>query len=485
MEDSDLVKLLDNLLKLGRETEWIEFKENRSITFDEIGEYISALSNSACIHSQEYGYLVFGIEDGTLNIIGTSFDPYKEKVNNQEIESWLTQHLDPKVNFELFHRTLLGKKIVILKIEAATNTPIRFKDISYIRIGSYKKKLDDYPNKARKIWLNDTNATYERGISIKDLTIEKVLDLLDYKAFFALSKQPLPTNDITIIDKLMSEFLVLKVGSMYAITNLGAILFAKNLSKFRDVQRKSVRVIVYKGKNKVETNREYTGKKGYAAGFENLIDFVNNLLPSNEVIGVALRDEVKMYPKIAIRELVANALIHQDFYEKGTGPMIEIFEDRVEISNPGEPLIDILRFIDHNPQSRNEDLAALMRRLFICEERGSGIDKVIFAVEQYQLPAPRFESSDRFTKVILLGHKTLNDMDKEDKIRACYQHCCLKYVSNERMTNTTLRERFNIPKQNYSIASRIIADTQSANLIKVSNPDNTSRPLTSYIPWWA
>lgn len=117
-----------------------------------------------------------------------------------------------------------------------------------------------------------------------------------------------------------------------------------------------------------------------------------------------------MYPPLAIRELVANALIHQDFNLTGTGPMIEIFSDRIEITNPGVPLIDTLRFIDEPPISRNEILASLMRRLNICEERGSGIDKVIFQVEMFQLPAPDFQVTSNHTKAILYAPKDLAGM---------------------------------------------------------------------------
>ena len=94
---------------------------------------------------------------------------------------------------------------------------------------------------------------------------------------------------------------------------------------------------------------------------------------------------------VAVRELVANALIHQDFSITGAGPMVEIFEGRIEVTNPGEPLVATDRFLDSPPKSRNESLASLMRRFRICEERGSGIDKVVSQIELYQLPPPLFE----------------------------------------------------------------------------------------------
>ena len=116
---------------------------------------------------------------------------------------------------------------------------------------------------------------------------------------------------------------------------------------------------------------------------EGLISFIMALVPTNEVVEQALRKTVPMYPVLAIRELVANALIHQDFFATGTGPMVELFEDRVEITNPGAPLVSTERFLDTPPKSRNEALASLMRRFRICEERGSGIDKVVFQTEVF------------------------------------------------------------------------------------------------------
>jgi ATP-dependent DNA helicase RecG len=192
-----------------------------------------------------------------------------------------------------------------------------------------------------------------------------------------------------------------------------------------------------------------------------------------------------MYPSLAIRELVANALIHQDFNMTGTGSTIEIFSDRIEITNPGKPLIDTLRFIDEPPISRNETLASVMRRLNICEERGSGIDKVIFEVESYQLPAPDFQVTSNHTKAILYAPKPLSKMDRNDRVRACYQHACSRWISNKKMTNASLRERFGIDDKNYPVASKIIADTLKTQLIKPYDPDNTSKKHASYIPFWA
>ena len=146
------------------------------------------------------------------------------------------------------------------------------------------------------------------------------------------------------------------------------------------------------------------------------------------------------------------------------GSTIELFSDRIEITNPGTPLINTLRFIDEPPQSRNEALAAFMRRLNICEERGSGIDKVIDAVESHQLPAPEFLAMESHTTTILFSPRTFTEMNRDDKVRACYQHACLRFVCRDVMTNATLRKRFGISETNAAIASRIISDTVEQHL---------------------
>ncbi len=157
----------------------------------------------------------------------------------------------------------------------------------------------------------------------------------------------------------------------------------------------------------------------------------------------------------------------------------------MEITNPGKPLIDPLRFVDHSPESRNEILARFMRRLRICEERGSGIDKVVFECEFNQLPAPEIIVGDNYTRIILHGSRTYAEMDKQNKIRACYLHACLKYASGENMTNQSLRERFGIGEKNYPMVSRIIAETIDAKLIKDPDPENKSRKYAKYVPYWA
>ncbi len=470
--------LLNELRELPRETEWVEFKHNNEDP-QELGENISALANSAALLRKHSGYIAWGVEDGSHAIVGTDFNPRGKKIGNEELENWLLRHIEPRVDIKISEGDVEGKPVVLFEIQAANNRPVRFKDAEYIRVGTYTKKLRDFPEKERNLWRIFDRVRFEDGIAKKGVSSDDVLSLIDYPNYFAMLKNPLPDNRAAILERLTADKIIVPAaGDRYDITNIGAILFAKNLNDFDRLARKALRVIIYRGSNRIEAVKEFPLSKGYALGFEEVLRYINDNLPQNEDIGQALRKEVRMYPQIAIRELVANALIHQDFTISGAGPTVEIFSDRMEITNPGTPLIDTLRFIDEPPRSRNEGVAGLMRRMAVCEERGSGIDKVIFHIEMFQLPAPDFKVSTESTIAILYGHRKFGQMSREERIRACYQHACLQYVSGGDMTNASLRKRLGIKESNYPTASKIIKDATDLNLIK-------SKKDASYVPFWA
>jgi len=479
-----LIGLVHELRKLPLETEWAEFKHNKAEP-EEIGEYLSALANSAALLGKVNAYLVWGVDNKTHEIIGTTFSPTVAKVGNEELENWLLRLLEPKINFRFLEMSIDEHPVVLLEIGAAFRHPVRFRGQEFIRVGSYKKKLKDYPEKERALWRVFDKIPFERGIAAEHVSSEDVLKLLDYPAYFDLLELPLPDGRAAILDALAKDELIhaCEAGE-WNICNLGAILFAKRLDDFPPLKRKAVRVIQYKGQGRVESLREQIGSKGYASGFGGLIGFIMALVPTNEVIEKALRRTVPMFPELAVRELVANELIHQDFFVTGAGPMVEIFDDRMEITNPGEPLVDTLRFVDTPPKSRNESLASLMRRFRICEERGSGIDKVVAQVEVYQLPAPSFEAPDGFTRAVLFSHRPLKAMDKVDRVRACYLHACLKRVMREYLTNASLRERFGVEERNKATVSRYIREAVEDGAIKLFDED-APKKLMKYVPFWA
>lgn len=346
MTDAHLSALLDELLALDDETEWVEFKHNNANP-EEIGEYISALANSAALHGQETAYMAWGVENGTHDVLGTTFKPRKSKgKGNEDMEPWLVRLLDPQLDIRFHEWKHRGQPVVLLQIPRATHRLVAFMGERYIRVGSYKKPLKGYPAKEQALWAIFSGTPFERGIARADVTADVVLSLIDFSGCFDLLKIPLPSNRAGILKRLAEEkVIVARPGGRYDVTNVGAVLFAKNLGEFERIGRKAIRVIRYKGSGKTETEREWRdppSQRGYALAFEPAVAYINSQLPHNEALGQAYQRGVPMYPERAIRELVANALVHQDFSVTGAGPMVEIFPDRLEITNPGEPLVDIL-----------------------------------------------------------------------------------------------------------------------------------------------
>ncbi|WP_191578566.1 ATP-binding protein [Achromobacter insolitus] len=478
-------KLARKLIEDGKECGWLEFKVNNGDP-KEVGSYISALSNSAALASKHHGYLIWGVEDQSRRVMGTTFNPLTAKVGNEDLIPWLQRLVTPKTKFDFIPVVVDGQNLVMMAVERAHRQPTQFEGQEYIRVGSTKKPLKAAPELEAELWRIFEQTQYEGELAATGLSESEVISLLDYPAYFQLSEIPLPEGRSQILRQLLNEQLIVEEESGdFGVTNLGAILFARDLTSFPKLARKAVRVVLYEGGNRVITKREQGGVRGYAAGFENLISFINNLVPNNEVMGTALRKSVPMYPTLTVRELAANALIHQDFRVGGAGPLIEIFDDRMEISNPGTPLVEIDRLMDTPPRSRNERLASLLRRFGMCEERGSGIDKVVFEAEFYQLPPPDFRIVGDNTVAVLYAPQKLTAMQPKDRIRACYQHACLMYVSNKTATNASVRKRFKIEDQNHAMASRIIKETLEAGLIRKSNPDSDSKRHASYWPFWA
>ena len=143
--------LLRELIALPYETEWVEFKQNNNQP-EKVGEYISALSNSAALCGKANAYLIWGIDDKTHNVVGTKFSPSTEKKGEQELESWLLNLLTPRIHFHFYALDIDEKQVVILEIARAARNPVQFQGIEFIRVGSYKKKLKDYPEKERALW---------------------------------------------------------------------------------------------------------------------------------------------------------------------------------------------------------------------------------------------------------------------------------------------------------------------------------------------
>ncbi|WP_077313259.1 ATP-binding protein [Corynebacterium glutamicum] len=481
---SELNDLIFQLIAEPFEQECIEFKSSLNDP-EKIGQYISGLSNSAALRQNQRAYLVWGVSDSDHKIIGTTFDDRKEKIKGQALQPWLTSQLRPAPGLVFHHTEIDGKHITLLEVHAASNVPVAFKNISYIRLGSHLKKLADHPSETKQLFRTLDSIPFEHQLAIGGLSASNALNLLETSSYFEL-QQKAPASDFEfILSTFISDNIIVREDSgSFGITKIGALMFSKDISIFNDLERKAPRVIKYSGSNKIDAEREQVGVRGYAYGFSGLMKYIDEQLPRNEYINEALRKDVSIYPPVAIRELVANALIHQDFSLHGTGPTIEIYSNRIEITNPGSPLINPDRFVDAPPQSRNEKLAQLMRRCHICEERGSGWDRIAASIELYQLPAPSIRVSEGQTIVTLFAPKELSKMDINERTRAVYLHACLRYVEAESINNATVRKRFGLSDRQTAKASNCIKEAIEAELIIPADP-SAGRKNMKYNPYWA
>lgn len=480
----NMVLLINELLKLDNETPWVEFKHNN---YDPvmIGSDICALANAAALHEKPQAYMLWGIDNKTHDIIGTKYNLQNLKKGNQELENWLRSLLSDNAEFEFTSVSTPKGTVGVLTIQKAAIYPVTFEKTEFIRIGSYTKKLGDYKTVQAQLWDRLRSEKFEDQFAKRDLTLSEALRYLDYTKYFDYMKIPQPSDEDGIQHFMSEEGCIVREDSgLYAITNLGAILFSKKLSSFERLGRKAVRVVQYEGNNRLLTLKDETQDEGYAIVFENLIRYINALLPSVEMITDTIRERRLVYPELAIREAVANALIHQDFSITGTGPTVEIFANRIEITNSGTPLIDIMRIIDNPPKSRNEKMAALMRRLGMCEELGTGWDKLVISCELHQLPAPRIEGYRESTRVTLFSNVSFSAISPEDRLWACYLHACIMHVQGEQLTNSSLRKRFGLKETSAGNVSRLIKEAVEKGFIKPLDPYTAPRYM-KYLPIWA
>lgn len=476
--------LIKELISISTETEWLEFKYN-NFNPQMIGSDISALANSAAYRGKDKAYMIWGVNNETHEILGTDYNRFSKIINNQEIESWLKNTVSKNADFDFFDTEIDGKKLVVLIIQKASGQPVTFKKEPFIRVGSYTKFLRDYPSMEAQLWDKLRLTNFERQPAKSDLQKDEIFKLLDFTCYFDLQNISIPSNQDGILHYILEDEIVKKQDNgLYTITNLGAILFAKKIADFPSISRKAVRVVQYEDETKLRILKEFNGTKGYAVGFEGLMGFLEALLPSEEVITETVRKTVSKYPMIALREIIANALIHQDFTVSGSSPLVEIFQSRIEVTNPGVPLVDINRFIDNPPKSRNEILSSLMRRLKMCEELGSGWDRIALECELNHLPAPKIVLYEENTKVVLFSKLAFANIPHEEKLWSCYLHACIKYLTHDGLTNSSLRTRFGLENTAAAQISRLIKEAVLRELIKPFDSE-TSQRYMKYVPIWA
>lgn len=475
-KDKALGILKASLNPIPQELSELDWKSGLSPKSDRLAQHICAFSNH-----QGGGMFAFGINDDATfaTLDKTMIDNIVKKLGN-------IAHNNLSSSIDIDHAVLEyeGHPILFVYVPEQREKPIylRGKDFKDAFCRSSGQTLRMSSLQVRNLIAASQGLSFEDRTAQSGLSAKEVISLLDCHKFFELIGKDMPKSSGSILARLAERGLCAGNDDKWSVTNLGAILLANNLDAFHELRGRKVIVRKYVGTNNREMLIEQIWTYGYAVGFESLIDFIMKCV-STENIDVK-RESIPQYPRVALREFVANSLVHQDFGISGINITIEIFSNRIVITNPGAPLNDVNRLIDLPPNSRNEKLAEQMYLLGFCERRGSGIDRAISAIEELHLPAPKISKEETCTRVTMFPHKKLVDMTKDEKIEACYQHACLLNEDGLTINNQSVRERFNLNKNQSSIASRIIADTQEAGLIKVSNTDISSKKYMAYTPYY-
>ena len=482
----DLVRLVEQLIAHSTESQTLEFKASSSNALM-IGKDISALANAAATEGEDYAYMIWGIDDSTHEIIGTAFDPLSARHKGQELELWLRLKLSKNAEFSFMTVNVRDKQVVVLRIWPASGYPVSFDGTEYIRSGTSTQALTKNSQRERRLWEVTKSESFEEQTAAQWLTAQEALSRLDWNVYFKQTDTPAPSDQDEILHYLESDGIIKQLDSgQFAISNLGALLFATNMQDFPSIARKALRVIKYDGVRRSSPSRSQTYPRGYA-DLDTIIAFVQAWLPERETIGRALRITDTMYPQIAVRELLVNMLIHQDLTIRGSGPLIEIFDNRVEFSNPGNSLIRLERLVNDPPSARNPKLAGLSRRLHMCEEAGSGWDKIIDACESAHLPSPEImqsEGESASLTVRLLQYRPYDQLSEDERMDCCYWHACIQFADGARLTNASLRDRFNLDDSYVSQVSRLIRECVEARRIRAVDP-KAARKKMEYIPAWA
>lgn len=391
MNQTKLKNLIAELRSLPKETEWFEFKVNKSIP-REVGEYISALSNSASLHNKPYAYLVFGIENITHNVVGTKFKPRQRKIGNEELENWIAKQLTPRIDFKIHEFQLNQKPMVVFEIDAAKDTPVKFKGVAYVRVGTYKKRLSDYPEKERKIWKKeagfDWSAQICEGATI-DVLDKDAIDKArtEYKRKYPhLTEEVDSWDDTTFLNKA-------KVTIQGKITRAAIILLGKEESEH--FLSPSVAKITWLLKDEHNLEKDYAHfGPPFILNVEKVFAKVRNLnyryLPDGRLFPL----ELTQYDSWVIREVLHNCIAHQDYELTGRINVVEK-PDELLFTNLGNFIpgdVETVIQQDSPPDIyRNLFLANAMVNLNMIDTIGSGIKKMFLKQKQRFFPLPDYD----------------------------------------------------------------------------------------------
>lgn len=355
------ISILEDLIKRDFETSWFEFKENW-FDADKLGEYISALSNSAKVNGSDFAYFFWGISDEGHEIVGTNFD-YNLEINHEPLEHYLLRNLYPHINFRFDEFKCNGKRIVILIIPSSKNVPTSYKQVRYIRVGSSVESLLRYPEREAELWssLNHKEDTIETITSeYQDLTFNSLINYYAAKGII-----------------LNLETFKVNLG---LLTNEGKYnLLAQLLS---DNSHINIRVAIFAGKTKADplfSVKEF-GLINILLSLDKVLDYGDtfNIPQADERNRIVTRKEVSLFDANSYREAVINAFVHNN-WESQNAPMFTFYSDRIEILSHGalSPKLTLNDFYKGKSEPKNRKLSDIFLQLHISERTGRGVPTIL------------------------------------------------------------------------------------------------------------
>lgn len=358
------MSLGDKILELcayDDEQEWFEFKENW-FQAEELGEYVSAISNAAAFHYKEMGYFVWGVNDDTHEIVGTKFNQYCDH-NKEPYQNYLARNLSPSINFSFEEIEINGKRVVVLLIPPAEEIPTAFKEIRYIRIGSSKNNIKKYPKREIQLFkiLDGRVETIETlPAKYQDLTFHKLFGYYGSKGI-VLKEETFEKN--------------LKLKNKTGEYNMLAQLLS-------DDSHIPLRVSIFEGETKASplfSVREF-GNNCLLYSLDALLQYgdVLNIIQADEENRIVERKEVPLFDNSAFREAIINAVLH-NYWVSGNEPMISVFSNRIEILSRGTlaPAQTMEGFFLGESIPVNEKLSEIFLQLHISEKSGRGIPTIV------------------------------------------------------------------------------------------------------------
>lgn len=408
MNTQELTALLDRLRAEPHESEWLEFKANR-FEPQALGEYLSALANSACLLGKPRAYLVFGIADGSHAVVGTSFDPQAEKGNgNQLLPLWLSLGLHPNTGFEIHTFTYHGHRVVLFEIHPAFDQPVKFYGKDYIRDGSSKTELARYPEKQRQIWQRrvDWSAQVCERASLADLDPAAITKArAEYKAKFpAKAAEVDGWDDTTFLNKA-------KLAIQGALTNAALLLLG--LPEATSLLSPAVARITWLLKNERNEDQDYEHfEPPFLLNVDKVLARIRNLTVRELPGGTLFPVEMSQYDPWVIREALHNCIAHQDYGLRGRIQIVETPQG-LTLTNVGGFLPGRVETVIEQDAPleiyRNPFLAEAMVNLNMIDTQGGGIKRMFLAQRRRFFPMPDFDLSQPERVIVNLQGRILDE----------------------------------------------------------------------------